>query len=106
MVEEYLLFILGMDQGPLIKQQLGRLSIFTAIDHGMRPLLFVLVRTILDLSRVLQILFRIILIYLFKNFDKVNAHLVYLASATISQDFRAETPNFCVHAHSLCQNAS
>ena len=47
------------------------------------------------------------LIYIFKNnSDKVNAHVVYLRHATIFQDFRAETPDFCAHAHSFCQDAS
>ena len=49
MIEEYLLFILAIDQGPL--QQLGRLFFFTAIYHDFKPLLFVPVRTILDVSR-------------------------------------------------------
>ena len=53
-------FILGIDQGPL--QQFGRFSFFTAIyHHGFRPLLIVSVRTILDVSVVLQILLRILL---------------------------------------------
>ena len=44
------------------------------------------------------------LIYIFKNnFDKVKVHLVYFRHATIFQDFRAETPDFCVHAHIFCQ---
>ena len=49
MIEEYLLFILAIDQRPLL--QLGKLFFFTAIYHGFRPLLFVPVRTILDVSR-------------------------------------------------------
>ena len=44
------------------------------------------------------------LIYIFQNnFDKVDPHLVYLRHATIFQDFHAETPDFCVHAHIFCQ---
>ena len=90
-IEEYLLYILGIDQGPL--QQLGRFSFFTAIyHHGFRPLFIVPVKTTLDLSRVLQILLFILLFihflsknsFLFtffkNNFDKVNTHLVYLVS--------------------------
>ena len=70
-------------------------------------------RTTLDVSRVLQILFRLLLFlryfsniflvqfFIFKNFDKVNAHLVYSASATIFQYICSETPILFVHAHSL-----
>ena len=57
-------FILGIDQGP--QQQLGRFSFFTAIyHHGFRPLLIVPVKTMLDVSGVLQILLRILLFIYF-----------------------------------------
>ena len=63
MIEEYVLFILEMDQVPL--QQLGRFAFFTAIDHDFRSLLIVPVRTILDVSGVQQILLRILLVLTF-----------------------------------------
>ena len=63
MIEEYVLFILEMDQVPL--QQLGRFVFFTAIDHDFRSLLIVPVRTILDVSGVQQILLRILLVLTF-----------------------------------------
>ena len=74
-------------------------------------------RTTLDVSRVLQILFRLLLFlryfsniflvqfFIFKNFDKVNAHLVYSASATIFQYICSETPIF-LYMRIVCQHAS